>query len=217
MLCGMRRKVGFFNLVHSRTFSTAFGMWIFTWLVNLPLVTFLLGNRIARGDTSLSLFALVFLGSALYQRRQRKQEKWDPDRPHAYSLGVTRFAFLPLREDYIYRFVDPGITCLIGMLLRYRLGFALLGLYWIVAGLAFCLLEWGLYQRTEMNDWGLGDRRKEAERDGVVLKAMSGQADAQRGSRSTHGIPTGVDGLAAQIEMNRLRNSNASLDQGGEQ
>ena len=212
----MRSEVGFLNLSYGSLFVTTFGMLMFTWLVNLPLVAWFFGNGIAKGDASLRFFAVVFLAAGLYQRRQRKQEKWSPDRLHGHSLGVTRFAFLPLREDYIYRYVDPAVTFLVGSTLRYLLRLPLLGLYWMIAAVAFFLVEFSLHQQTEINDWGLGDRKKEAERDGDVFKAMTGQPEPKRGSRATHGIPTGVDGLDAHIEKNRKERACGTAGEGSE-
>ena len=193
----MRREVGFFNLGYGSLFFVAFGMVMLGAIVHFPLFTWFFGNWIAMGDyKSLARFALVFLGMGLWQRHQRKQEKWNPDRPHGHSLGVSWFAdFLPVREDYVYRYIDPAVAALIGALLRYRLGFPLLGFFVMASAGCLCLVEVQLYQQTELNDWGLGDRGKEAQRDGDVLKNMSGQAEARRSSRATHGIPTGSDGL----------------------
>jgi amino acid transporter len=209
----MRTDVGYLNLTYGTLAATTFGMVIFTNLANFPLVTWLIGNSIAQGDTSLILFAFVFLMLGLYQRHKRKQEKWDADRPHAHSLGITRFGFLPLREDYIYRFVDPSVVFLLGALLRYKIGFALLGLYWMIAALAIFLVEFSLHQQTELHDWGQGDQKKEAERNGEVLKHMSGQGEAKRGSRATHGIPTGCDELAEEIyKRKREMEANTNME-----
>lgn len=201
MVCGIRRphSIGYEMLPVGGMVKTTFILLAVSSVLNFPLVRWLIGNQIARGDdTSLRLFALVFLSLGLWLRRQRKREKWDPDRPHRLDPGISWFTFLPIREDYVYRFVDPGMAFLVGDVLRSRLGCPLLGLYCMIAAFALAAVEWELHQRTEQHDWQLGDGPKEAARDAQAMKSMTGR-DAKPAGEAA--LSTGMDDkLAADIE-----------------
>jgi hypothetical protein len=216
MVCGIRKPqtVGYEMLPLGGMVKTTLILLAASSVLNFPLVTWLVGNQIARGDdTSLRIFSLVFLGLGLALRHQRKREKFDPNRRHRLDPGVSWFTFLPIREDYVYRFVDPGVAFVVGALLRSRLGCPLLGLYWMVAALALAAVEWELHQRTEQHDWQLGDGPKEAVRDAEVIKAMAAQT--AKSSVET-ALPTGMDAkLAADIERRqRAREEEAAHDVG---
>ena len=165
MVCGIRKPhtLGYEMLPVGGMIKITLIQLALTTVLNFPLVVWIVGNQIARGDdSSLRLFALAFLGVGLWLRHQRKREKWSPERPHRFDPGVSWFHFLPIREDYVYRFVDPGVAFLVGGLLRSRLGCPLLGLWWMVAALALGPWSGGLHQQTEQHDWQLGDAPKEA-------------------------------------------------------
>jgi hypothetical protein len=216
MVCGIRKPqtVGYEMLPLGGMVKTTLILLAVSSVLNFPLVTWLLGNQIARGDdTSLRIFALVFLGLGLALRHQRKREKFDPNRPHRLNPGISWFTFLPIRQDYAYRFVDPGVALIVGALLRSRLGCPLLGLYWMVAAGALAVFEWELHQRTEQHDWQLGDSPKEAARDAEVMRTMTGR-DARPSGETA--IPTGMDAkLAADVERRqREREGEAAHDVG---
>lgn len=205
MVCGLRKPhtIGYEMLKLGTVLMAGFGMLFGSSLINFPLVTFILGNYIARGDDfSLRYFALAFLAFGLWLRFQRKREKWDPKRPHRLDPGVSWFTFLPIREDYVYRFVDPGVAFLVGLLLRSRLGWPMLGLWWMVAGVALATVEWGLYQQIEQHDWQLGDSPKEAARDAEAIKGM---ADKTPEGASGPAMPTGMDANLAEEIKRRER------------
>jgi hypothetical protein len=203
MLCVRKpQTIGYEMLPLGGMIKTTLALLAASSVVNFPLVTWILGNQIARGDdSSLRLFAVAFLAVGLWLRQQRKQEKWDPKRPHRLDPGVSWFSFLSIREDYVYRFVDPGVVFLAGVALRGQRGSALLGLYLMIAAGALAVFEWELYQRTEQHDWQLGDGPKEAARDAEAMKGMAGR-DA--GTSQEGAIPTGMDAnLAADIKRRR--------------
>jgi hypothetical protein len=201
MVCGIRKPqtIGYEMLPLGGMVKTTLILLAVSSVLNFPLVTWLVGNQIARGDdTSLRIFALAFLSVGLALRQQRKREKFDANRPHRLDPGISWFTFLPIRQDYAYRFVDPGVAFVAGALLRSRLGCPLLGLYWMVAAGALAVFEWELHQRTEQHDWQIGDGPKEAARDAEVIKTMTGR-DAKASAETA--IPTGMDAkLAADIE-----------------
>jgi hypothetical protein len=200
MVCGLRKpaSIGFDMLAPGGILIMAFALLLAGPVLNFPLVTWLFGNTIARGDdSSLRLFALVFLVLGFWLRHQRRKEKLDPNRPHRLDPGTSWFTFLPIRQDYVYRYVDPGVAFLVGALLRTRLGCPLLGLYLMVAGVALAVFEWELHQATEAHEWQLGDSPKEAARDAATMKTMAGR-DAKPSQDAA--IPTGMDAdLAADI------------------
>jgi len=201
MVCGIRKPhtIGYEMLALGGIVKTAIALFVVNSALNLPIVTWLLGNQITKGDDfSLRLFAIGFLVVALWLRHQRKREKFDPNRPHRLDPGISWFTFLSIRNDYIYRFVDPGVTFLVGAELRWRLGAPLLGIYYMVAAAALASVEWNLHQQSEQHDWQLGDGPKEAARDGEIMQAMG-----RRETAASHetAIPTGVDAnLAADIK-----------------
>jgi hypothetical protein len=214
MVCGLRKPwtIGFEMLAVGALLKTAFCLLASSSIVNFPLVTWIIGNQIARGDDwSLRLFALGFLAAGFILRQHRKSEKWDPERPHRLDCGISWFTFLPIRQDYVYRFVDPGVAFLAGALLRARLGCPLLGLWCMLAALSLAVVEWGLHQQTEQHDWQLGDGPREAARDAEAMKAMTGR-DA--GISQQAAIPTGMDeSLAADIaRRQRERGGEAARD-----
>ncbi len=206
MVCGLRKPqtIGYEMLPVGGMIKTAFVLLFASSVLNFPLIHWLVGNLISRGDDpTLRLFAVAFLGLGLWLRRQRKREKWDPSRPHRYDPGISWFTFLKIREDYVYRFVDPGVGFLAGAVLRYKLGCPMLGLWWMIAGCALAMVEWNLHQRTEEHDWQLGDGPKEAARDAEAMKAMS---DRKESSEEENPVTTGLDDkLAAEIALRRKR------------
>lgn len=172
--------IGFEMLPLGAIVKTMFVLLAISSVTNFWIVTFVLGDFVARGDDwSLRVFALAFGGAGVSLHYRRKREKWNPNRPHRLYPGTSRFLFLPLKEpSHAYRFIDPAVVFLVGALLRMKLGCPMLGLYCMIAACALAAQEWEWHQQTEQHDWVLGDGPKEAARDAEAMKTMAPRAEA---------------------------------------
>jgi hypothetical protein len=199
----MRRKVGLRKLGIGTLVSMTLCMLAASWFHNLHFS--FLGGITSGGDDSLFYFALVALGIGLWGRRKRKEEIRRGEPGHTFSQGVTWFDFLPIREDFIYRFVDPAVVFLTGAVLH-KLGLAL-GSWLMAAGIAFAIVEHAVYAKGEEQFFNDLDTSLEAQlRAGIMSRFANHEAVPLRDGEETT-IATGADAqLAAEIEKRR-RNS----------
>ncbi len=143
-------------------------------------------------------FALAFGSVAFWQRRKRWNELRDGKRSHTRSLGISRFEFLPMRKDLIYRFVDPVVTILTGLCIH-KFGFAGLGDWVVVSGLSLHIVEQFRWGRQLEADLDTLDSQIESEVAAETAAHFEGESTG-RSLRDTAGIPTGADdGLQAVI------------------
>ena len=151
-------------------------------------------------DNSLLHFALLYPAVALYQRRKRNAEIETgalPEGFHPDSLGRGRFHFLPFEERF-NAFFDPIVVLLFSALLVFRLHVAtLLGLWGMLAGIAFFALQVKAYSHGEAEFRGsLGSIASANARADVLSQVEHERADTQRGPQESKGtIATGMDDL----------------------
>ena len=200
----MRRKVGLRKLGKGVLVAMTALMLIVSWFNNLHFS--LLGGFSSGDDESLAYFAIAALCVGLWQRRKRKQEIKCGEAEHTFSHGDTWFNFLPIREDFILRFVDPAVTFIVGGLLHYRLGLGVLGLWVMAAAVAFAIVEQAVHSKREdqfLNDL---DTHYEAKMRARVMTHLIGRDEMPMRNADETGasISTGADAqLAAQIAKRR--------------
>lgn len=200
----MRRKVGLRKLGVGTLVSMTLSMLVASWFHNLHFS--FLGGISSGSDDSLFYFALAALGIGLWGRRKRKEEIRRGEPGHTFSHGVTWFDFLPIREDFIYRFVDPAVVFLAGAVLH-KLNLAL-GSWLMAAGIAFAIVEHAVYAKGEEQFFNDLDTNLEAQlRAGIMSRFANHEAaPLMRGGEETS-IATGADAqLAAEIEKRRKNN-----------
>jgi len=179
VLIVLHKKVGYGLLRLRGLFLMALAMAVLNWFDHLRFVEGLLGGRPNSAD--LQDYGFEFLLVSVWLHFKRKREKWNiNERPHAYSLGETRLGFLPIREDHIYRWVEPFVVLLAGLLLHYRLGFEILGFWVSMAAGCLFVTERAVYRQTEQHDWDMGDGLIEARRDSGILSQAT-ETEAPRG------------------------------------
>ena len=211
----MRNKTGYRWLAPGRIFGVAFFLFAWNALANFHLALPFIGNIGATHETrSLGYIAWAFLIYGLWQRRQRLIELRRGGRWHTFSPGISHLEFLGLRPDLIYRFVDPGVAFLAGLVLH-KLGFGALGL-WLCFSAA-CLFAVGshLYEKQLNHDLNSLDTSLEAELQAKVMEHFEGGGETTPHSlKETGGIPTGADaGIEAEIAK-RKREAAAKREQG---
>lgn len=207
----MRRRIGLRKLRKDYLFGTALVMVAVNWTGNLRFSLF--GGMQSDGDTALRNYAFFFLAVGLWARYQRWQELrrgelTDSTRSH----GVTWFDFLPLREDRIYLIVDPLVALLAGLLLRYRLGFGLLGLWVMLAAVAFRIVEKAVHERSIDRDLDILDGFLEA-RGGAAIMQHFQQAKPPLATGEATGLATGADAhLAALIAKRKEEKTDSGVN-----
>ena len=108
---------------------------VWNFVMRLPFI----GNPALAGDTSLVWAALVFFCYGFVERRTREAEIKKGilvDEAGTVSVGKGYFRFLPIPEHLI-GFVDPLVCLLISALVYYQFHIVLLGLWGMVASVAF--------------------------------------------------------------------------------
>jgi hypothetical protein len=144
----MRMRCGFRLLSYASLFGTAFFLFLLNGIGNLHVAIPLAGRFGATHSTeSLRNFALLFLVVGLWQRHLRWRDLLRGELWHTRSRRVSYFEFLPLRLDWIYRFVDPILACLGGMCIC-RLGFNGLGLWVMFSALCLRIVEDYAHERS---------------------------------------------------------------------
>ena len=206
----MRRKVGFRRLGKGTLFGMTFCMLVANWFHNLHFS--FLGGITSGSDDSLAYFAIAALGLGLWQRRKRIEEIRQGRPEHTFSPGGTWFDFLPIRADFIQRFVDPGVAFVAGAVLS-KLGLGL-GSWLMVAAVAFAIVEHavnakGVEVRLNDIDNGIEARlRAGFMTDYVTRESATRPQNDEVGSS----IATGADAqLAAEIEKRRKSNAEGSI------
>jgi hypothetical protein len=154
----------------------------------------------------------------LWESRKRWAELRRGELSHPDSLGNTWFDFLPLREDWIYRFVDPALTFLAGALLRYRLDCGLLGLWMMAAGIAFVVVEQAVHENGIEHDFdilaGLFDAKRDA---GTMGGLIDGPKPTAPNGTPAGSIPTGADAQLKAVIARRKKEIEDANSEGGVQ
>jgi hypothetical protein len=195
----MRTGVGINRLGYARIGISTLLVLVAWWLGNLSWLPLGLGHM-GPQDNSLLYFALLYPAVALYQRRNRNAEIESgalPEGFHPDSIGRGRLDFLPFEERF-NAFFDPIVVLLFSALLVFRLHVAtLLGLWGMLAAMAFFALQVKAYQHGEAEFRGsLGSIASANARADVLSHVEQARADTQRGPHETTGtIATGMDDL----------------------
>ena len=182
----MRQKVGWDKLTYGSMYGMAFVLYVL--------------NTISHEGRSLMYFGQAFLVAGLWQRRERWKDLVHGEPWHTFSHGVSWFEFLPIRQDLVYRVVDPALAFLAGLVLR-KLGFSSLGLWVMFSALCFQLVEQRVYEMRLRRELDAHNDLIESRVQAESVAQWDGQGDAKAPSlRATCGIATGVDAsLQAQI------------------
>jgi hypothetical protein len=213
VLLVLRKQVGYGLLRFRGVFFVVLAMISLNWLDHVGFIMRLLGGE--PGEEDLRDYGFVFLLLAGWLRFKRKREKLSFDRPHSYSLGVSRLEFLPFSNRVIYGWVEPGCVFLAGALLHYRLRFEILGVWVMLAAFALFRAEWLVYRQTENHEWQLGDGLIEARSDADLLRYSGGQGETPGGARESY-VSTGGDGLDDLIKQRKREMAEAERREGGE-
>jgi hypothetical protein len=213
----MRRKVGYRQLTLGALFGMALLLYVLNAIGNFHIGLPMVGNIGASSQSeSLKYFALVFLLVGLWKRRLRWRGLLSGERWHTFSRGISYFEFLGIRLDKVYRFVDPGVGFLSGLVLQ-KLGITGLGLWVSFAAVCWVAVEGYSHERQLDNELTLMDTWLESEMHGHTVEHFEGQAEGQGSSRSladTGGISTGADAaLSAEIFRRRKQQP---VSEGGE-
>ncbi len=208
VLVFLRRRVGYRTLKPLRLFIVAS---LLCYLGNPQAQLFNLGERLIPIDVStpLSIFGTLVLIVGLVQRWLRWREIRKGVMWHTYSRGVSYFEFLPLRIDYIYRYVDPAAAFVAGVLIAQVPWCRGLGTWIVLSSFGLFLLEQYLHDKQLAHDLDILDSLFISEVQSQVVQHFTGGAgEGAAGQRTsladTAGIPTGVAAdIAAQIERRR--------------
>ncbi len=207
----MRRRIGLRKLRKGYLFGMAFAMVAVNWIGNLRFSLF--GGIGSNGNVALRNYAFLFLAVGLWEHYERWQELRRGELAESTrSHGVTWFDFLPMREDRLYLIVDPLVTFLAGALLRYRLGFGLLGLWIMLAAIAFRFVEKAVHERSIDRDLDILDGFIEA-RGGAAIMQHFQQAKAPVATGETTGLDTGADAhLTALIAKRKEQETDRGMN-----
>lgn len=213
----MRRKVGYRQLQPTRLIGMSLVLGLAAYLfANLPSSLPLIGMRQAptvspeavTNGFVLGTFAVAMVVIGLIQRHQRWNDICHGVRWHTWSLGLSYFEFLPLPVGIVYRFVDPVVCFLIGMVVHNvspALGF------WVeLSAFALAYVEQVSFQGALDRDLDLLDGLVESEIQASVMEHYSdgtGQSTEQPLSiMDTAGISTGIaPDIKKQIALRRKR------------
>jgi hypothetical protein len=160
-------------------------------------------------DSSLSYYSWVVLALGIWQHWQRLQERKLGLQPHRYSVGEGRFyGYVPMLErQWVDMLVDPAVAFVSGGLIRYELGFGLLGLWLMWSAVATCGMEIYRHRRGQEMLEIHTDVGIEARAFAEIERKRKMAAGQQSGGVPSVIIPTGTDdGLQALIEKNKLEN-----------
>lgn len=200
----LRRKMGYRFISQPRLILCALVFWAVAVFAAVP-------TTIADSSNAflIVLFTLVFLVWGFIQRSLRWRDIKRGISWHSRSRGISWFAFLPLNDSIVKRFVDPAVVLVGGLFFTLTGLQRLLGIYLILA--AFCLFAWEAfdYERSinlmlDQLD-SLVDSEVISENIEYYQQEAPGQIK-QRPLEQTAGIPTGVaPDLQAAIERRRGR------------
>lgn len=191
-----RRRVGLEKLSLGVIIAMTFLLYLFNTLRGVSLLG---GVQWGSGLGPLGYYALAFLLVALFQRRQRWAELRRGDWWHTLSHGISYFEFLPIRQDRIYRNIDPGIAFMCGLALK-NLGFIGLGLWVMFASLCWRIAEEHIYQLGLKQFFAEGNGLLEGKVRAQIMRRMNEDGQGQSLSmRETGGVPTGIDSELAEV------------------
>ncbi len=210
-LLPMREGVGIDHLGYVEIAASSGLMLAASWVCNLNWLPFGLGHM-GPQDNSLLYYALLYPGLALYQRRKREREIKSgalPEEFHTESVGKGRCGFLPIENRFL-GFFDPFVVLLVSALLVFRLHVGeLLGLWGVLAGVAFLAAEAQVYANCEaMFRGGLNALSLAKMRGKVLSHVEEAQTDLELGQgMGTNSIATGADDLLLAEIARRGRNN----------
>jgi hypothetical protein len=206
----MRRGQGFRIVAKATLFGMTFLMLVWSWFGNMHFS--FLGGFTSGDDWSLVLFAIASLFKGFWERRNRKAEIRRGEPIHTLSHGMTWFDFLPLRQDLVERFVDPGVSFILGAFLH-KIGFVL-GSWLMVTSVAFAIVERAVHLKGEDRFLDDIDTGIEARLRAAFMTDYVSHESAPRHHNDDMGssIATGADAqLAAEIEKRRKGNAEGGI------
>jgi len=188
----LRRKVGFRQLKPLKLFIM---MCVLIWG---PGIIAALSMGVAKVQEEGSLwmkgFGVVMLATGLVQRYLRWRDIRHGARWHTYSRGVSYFEFLPIRQDLVYRIVDPLVCFGIGWGISDTVSQGL-GSWVMFCAVTLAFLENYSYDKQLEYALDTLDSLVESE---VQTQLVQHFADGQEAQKQVHslkktaGIPTGL-------------------------
>ena len=163
----------------------------------------------APNPTGLAMPFIVFAVAMLVTGMVKRWLQWRDIKKgvswHTYSRGISWFAFLPLSDSIIKRYVDPAVVAIVGLLVM--IPFRWLGYYIIFS--AFCLFIFETWDYEQQLNRMLDTRDSlvdsEVMSENVDYYSGKGKAE-QRPLEQTAGIPTGIaPDIEVQIQKRRNR------------
>ncbi len=206
-----RRKVGLEKLAIGPVVVMAFVLYLLDSMSNTHIS--LLGGVHSSGTGLLTYYALAFLGLALWQRHLRWGELRRGEWWHTLSHGISYFEFLPVRQDRLYRNIDPGIAFMCGLALK-NLGYVGLGLWVMFASLCWRIAEEHVYQMGLKQFFAEGNGLLEGRVRAQMMKRGNAEGPPMS-MREGGGIPTGVDNTLAAVIAQRRKEAMESGDTPG--
>ncbi|WP_052888111.1 hypothetical protein [Thermogemmatispora carboxidivorans] len=199
----LRRRLGYRFISQPRLIISALFFWIAAIFTVSPATPLASSNAFL-----LVLFALAFLIWGFVQRALRWRDIKQGVPWHSRSRGISWFAFLPLNDSSVKRFVDPAVVLVVGGLFALTGVQRLLGIYLMVAALCLFAFESYDYERSINMMLDQLDNLVDSEVMGENMEYYHGGPGQvkQRSLDETAGIPTGISpDLEVQIQRRRTR------------
>lgn len=152
----------------------------------------------------LIVFAIIMLITGMVERHLRWRDIKNGVAWHTYSRGVSWFAFLPLSDSVVKRFIDPAVCAIVGLILSFV--FHWLGYYIIFSAFCLFLFEAWDYEQQLNRMLDTLDSLVDSEVMSDNVAYYSKDHPEQRPLVETAGIPTGIaPDIASQIEKRKKR------------
>ncbi|SMF97903.1 hypothetical protein SAMN02949497_4759 [Methylomagnum ishizawai] len=208
----MRRKMGLRQLSSIKLGITALVMFGYSEI--LPMAG-KFTNALARTEESLKYFfplavAMVIVGTL--QRWQRRRDLKKGKMWHSYSLGLSWFEFLPIRDDLVRLYIDPIACIIIACIVGYTLS-PLLANWLIFSTISLVAVEvWTREQQfnalLDMVDNLVESEIRSANTEFFLRNdpTLVASPPPHRNLEETAGIPTGIaPDIEAQIQRRKAR------------
>jgi len=195
----LRHKLGYRFISQPRLVMAALVFWVAAVLSAASI-----GPLPSSNGFLMILFTLAFLIVGFVQRSLRWRDMKRGIPWHSRSRGISWFAFLPLNDSHVKRFVDPAVVFIVGLVLTLTGLQRLLGIYLILA--ALCLFAWESFDYERSINMMLDqlDSLVDSEVMSENVEYYQETGVKQRSLEETAGIPTGVaPDLQAAIERRR--------------
>jgi hypothetical protein len=144
-------------------------------------------------STPVIIFVLAMLALGLVQRHMRWTDIRNGVVWHTYSPGVSYLSVLPLRDDWVRRFVDPLACAVVGFIVWFTIS-TTLGWWLVFSALALYIVEQYAYEQQLEHDLDILDGLFASQIQSETMEHFSGgqQPEKLRPLDQTGGIPTGI-------------------------